>query len=54
MDQSKALFQEGEIYSKGGDAMWIKSTYEGGVAIRGRNKEGIKVLEGGQTIIRWW
>ena len=39
---------------KGENADWIKSTYERGVANRGRNKEGIMVLGGGQTIIGWW
>ena len=39
MDQSKALSQEGEIYSKGGEMT------------SGRNKGGIMVLGGGQAVI---
>ena len=46
--------QEGKVYFKGGNAEWIKSTYERGVANRGRNKGEIMVLGGGQAIIGWW
>ena len=39
------------IFQRGRNTKWIKSTYERGVANRGRNKGGIMVLGGGQTII---
>ena len=42
------------IFQRGRHAKWIKSTYERGVANRGRNKEGIMVLGGGQVGIGWW
>ena len=51
--------KEGEMFSRRknipkGHANWIKSTYDGGVANRGRNKGGIMALGGGQTDIGWW
>ena len=42
------------IFQRGRNAKWIKSTHERGVVNRGRNKGGIMVLGGGQTVIRWW
>ena len=42
------------IFKRGRNAKWVKSTSEGGVANRGRNKEGIMVLGGGQVDIGWW
>jgi len=48
MDQSKACSQQrgrdvpkkGKTFQRGRHAKWIKSTYERGVANRGRNKGG--------------
>ena len=48
VDQSKACSQQSgrdvpkkeKYFPKGGNADWIKSTYERGVANRGRNKKG--------------
>ena len=62
MDQSKACSQQRgrdvpkkeKYIPKGENADWIKSTYERGVENKGRNKGGIMVLGGGQTVIRWW
>ena len=59
MDQSKACAQQRgrdvpkkkKYIPKGRNAEWIKSTYERGVANRGRNKGGIMVLGGGQVVI---
>ena len=42
------------IFERGRNAEWIKSTYERGVANRGRRKVRIMVLGGGQTVIGWW
>ena len=42
------------IFQKERNAEWIKSTYERGAANRERNKGGIMVLGGGQSIIGWW
>ena len=42
--------KEGKLYFKGGNADWIKSTYERRIADRGGTK-GIMVLGGGQTVI---
>ena len=39
------------IFQKGRNVEWIKSTYERGVANRGRNKGEIMVLGGGQAVI---
>ena len=39
------------IFQRGRNAEWIKSTYERGVANRGRRKVRIMVLGGGQTVI---
>ena len=39
------------IFQRERNAEWIKSTYERGVANRGRNKGGIMVLGGGQAVI---
>jgi hypothetical protein len=39
------------IFQRGRNDEWIKSTYEGGVANRGRDKGGIMVLEGGKAVI---
>ena len=41
------------IFQRGRHAKWIKSTYERGVANRGRNKEGNHGLRGGQAIMGW-
>ena len=62
MDQSKACSQQTgrdvpkkeKYIPKGGNADWIKSTYERRVANRRRNNGGIMVLGGGQAIIGWW
>ena len=43
--------QEEKILQRGRHAEWIKSTYERGVANRGRNKGGDHSFRGGQTII---
>ena len=42
------------IFQRGRNAKWIKSTHKRGVENRGRNKGGIMVLGGGQAIIGWW
>ena len=42
------------IFQKERNAEWIKSTYERGVANRGRNKGEIMVLGGAQIDIGWW
>ena len=39
---------------RGINTKWIKSTYEEGVANRGRNKGEIMVLGGAQIDIGWW
>ena len=46
--------QEQKIFQRGRHAEWIKSTYEKGVANRGRNKGEIMALGGDQAIIGWW
>ena len=58
MDQSKACSQQRgrdvpkkSIFQKGRNAEWIKSTYERGVANKGRIKGEIMVLGGGQNVI---
>ena len=61
MDQNKACSKQRgrdvpkkENYiPKRENAKWIKSTYERGVANRGRNKEGNHGLRGGQAIMGW-
>ena len=46
--------QEGKTFQRGRHAKWIKSTYERGVANKGRMKGGIMVLGGGKAVIGWW
>ena len=48
------MFPKKSIFQKGRNAEWIKSTYERGVANRGRNKGEIMVLGRAQIDIGWW
>ena len=51
----QGIFPRGkDIFQRGRNAEWIKSTYERRVVNRGRRKGGIIALGGGQTNIGWW